>query len=126
MGHKKFQRGMTFWGLSFVLGVLAFFLFLLFKLLPPYLSDLKVSTALNGLAQESDVGLKSKLEIIDGLSRRFDIDMVSHIRLERDLTVELRGRTKIIRIRYETVVPMAFNISALLEFDHVAEVRSGE
>ena len=126
MGHKKFQQGMTFWGLSFVLGVLAFSLFLLFKLMPPYLADFNVSTALKGLAQESDVGLKSKIEIIDSLAKRFDINNVSHVTLERDLTVELRGRTKIIRIRYETVVPLAFNISALLEFDHVAEVKSGE
>ena len=58
MGHKKLQKGMTFWGLSFVLGVLAFFLFLLFKLLPPYLIDLKVSTMvagnrLSGVAQKN-------------------------------------------------------------------------
>lgn len=126
MGHKKLQKGMTFWGLSFVLGVLAFFLFLLFKLLPPYLIDLKVSTALNGLAQESDVGSKSKIEITQSLYKRFDVDDITHVELKRDLTLELRGRTKIIRIRYETVVPMAFNISALLEFEHVAEVKSGE
>lgn len=126
MGHKKLQKGMTFWGLSFVLGVLAFFLFLLFKLLPPYLIDLKVSTALNGLAQESDVGSKSKIEITQSLYKRFNVDDITHVELKRDLTLELRGRTKIIRIRYETVVPMAFNISALLEFEHVAEVKSGE
>lgn len=126
MGHKKLQKGMTFWGLSFVLGVLAFFLFLLFKLLPPYLIDLKVSTALNGLAQESDVGSKSKIEITQSLYKRFDVDDITHVELKRDLTLELRGRTKIIRIRYETVVPMAFNISALLKFEHVAEVKSGE
>ena len=126
MGHKKLQQGMTFWGLASILAALAFFLFLLFKLLPPYLADLKVSTALDGLARQPDAGSMSKGEITASLSKRFDIDDVTHVRLDQDLTIELRGRTKVIRIRYEAVVPMAFNISALLEFDHVAEVISRE
>jgi hypothetical protein len=40
--------------------------------------------------------------------------------------MEARGKAKIIRINYETVVPMAFNISALLTFDHSIEVRGTE
>lgn len=124
MGHMKSQKGMTFWGLSFIVGVLVFFLFLLFKLLPPYLSDMKVSSALAGLAKQPDVGSMSIADIRGSLSKRFDIDDVSHVKLEQDLVVELRGQTKVIRIRYEVVVPMAYNISALLEFDHVEEVIS--
>ena len=124
MGNEKLQRGMTIWGLASLLAILAFFLFLLFKLLPPYLDDLKVSTALKGLAQESDVGSMSRAEIIKSLNKRFDIDDVDFIRFDTDLIIQMRGRTKIIRIRYEAVVPMVFNISALLEFDHVAEARA--
>jgi hypothetical protein len=118
------QRGMTMWGLLFVLGVIAFTLFLVFKLLPPYLSDLKVRAALDSLVRQPDAGAMGKAEIMTALYKRFDIDNVTHVKLETDLSIEARDRNKVIRIRYEAVVPMAYNISALLEFDHAREVRA--
>ncbi len=119
------QRGMTFWGLLFVLGVLAFAIFLLFKLFPPYMNDFKVRSALDSLSHQSDVSTMGKPEIAEALGKRFDIDDVSGVNLGTDLTVEVRGRTKVIRIRYEAVIPMIFNISALLDFDHSKEVPAG-
>ena len=120
------QRGITMWGVLFILGVLAFFLFLLFKLFPPYMTDLKVKSALDSLAKQSDVGSLGKGEISEALSKRFDIDMVEGINLGTALVVETRGRMKVIRIQYEQVIPMAGNISALLEFSHEKQVATGE
>jgi hypothetical protein len=117
---------MTFWGLIFVLSVIAIVVFFIFKLLPPYLADLKVGGALDSLAREAGVGSMTRLEISKSLEKRFDIDDIAHVRLDRDLFIEARGRTKVIRIRYEAVVPIVFNISALLEFDHIKEVRSDD
>ena len=126
MHNHQRQRGMTFWGLSFVLGVLAFSLFLLFKLFPPYMEDFKVKAALDSLARQPDVGSLSRADIASALDKRFDIDNITAVKLAKDLTVEARGRTKVIRIRYENVIPIVANVSVLLEFDHAKEVRSGE
>ncbi len=124
MHSKRQQRGMTFWGLSFVLGILAFFLFILFKLIPPYMEDFKVRGALDSLSRQADVGGMSKGDIAEALRKRFEIDNVDSIKLGTDLTVETRGRAKVIRIRYDNVVPVLGNVSLLLEFDHSKEVRS--
>lgn len=118
------QRGMTMWSLLFVLGVLALVMFLFLKLFAPYKDDFKVRTALDSLVRQPDISSMGKNEIIEALSKRFDIDDISHVKLGTDLTVETKGKLKVIRIKYEAVIPMVYNISALLEFDHVRQVRA--
>lgn len=119
------QHGMTMWTAAFTIFVAVFFLFLFFKLLPPYLEDLKVETAINGLAAEPDAGAMSKAALVSHLGKRFDIDNVTNVGAGQ-LTVETRGGERVLHISYEVVVPMAFNVSALLDFDHASQVASAE
>jgi hypothetical protein len=126
MQHPKRQSGMTMWGMLFVLGTLAFFLFLLFKLLPPYLSDMKIQGALTSLGRQPDAGSMSIPEIREAIRKRLEIDSADNFDLGSSLTVTARGGNKLIRINYESVTPMLFNISALITFDHSVEVRGGE
>lgn len=126
MQSKSRQRGMTFWGMLFVLGVIAVVMFLVFKLFPVYMGDFKVRSALDSLARQQDIASMSKTDIASALEKRFDIDDVRHVDLKRDLTIEPRGRSRVVRIRYEAIVPMVGNISALLEFDHSREVAGSE
>lgn len=125
MTGRTGQRGMTFWGLLFVLGVIAFFTFLTFKLFPPYLQDFKVKAAMDSLTKSPDVGRMSKAEIVEALKRRFEIDDVRNVD-PATITIEARGRTRTLRLHYEQVIPLMFNISALLEFDHTREVAASE
>ena len=120
------QQGMTFWGLVFFLSVLAFALFIGFKLFPPYMEDFKVKAALDGLARQPDIGTMSRADISLSLEKRFDIDNIDAVKLAQDLTVETRGRLKVIRIRYDNIIPIVGNLSILLEFDHIKEVRGSE
>jgi len=127
MQNRKYQSGMTMWGLLFVLGTLAFFLFLGFKLFPPYMTDFKVKSALDSLGQQPDAGTMSVPEIREAIRKRLEIDSADDLfDLNKVLTVEPRGRVKVIRFSYESVVPMAFNVSALLDFDHSIEVRGSD
>lgn len=126
MERRNRQSGMTLWGLLFVLGVLAFFLFLGFRLLPVYLDDFKVRGALESLVKQSDIGSMSRATMVEALRKRFEIDDVRYADPNKHLTVEPRSRTKLIRISYQAVVPMVFNVSALLEFEHTREVRTVE
>lgn len=126
MQNPKRQSGMTMWSLLFVLGTLAFFLFLLFKLLPPYLGDLKVKSALESLGRQPEAGSMSVPEITEAIRKRLEIDSADDFDLSKSLTVTAKGRTKVIRINYESVTPMLYNISALLTFDHSIEVRGTE
>lgn len=117
---------MTMWSLLFVLGTLAFSLFLLFKLLPPYMDDFKVKSALESLGRQPDAGTMAIGEIKEAIRKRLEIDSADNFNLDNSLTVTARGRTKVIRINYESVTPMLLNISALLTFDHSIEVRGPE
>lgn len=68
----------------------------------------------------------SRADIAGALGKRFDIDDITVVKLDKDLTVETQGRLKRVRIRYENIVPVVGNLSLLLEFDHVKETRSSE
>jgi len=126
MRHRKHQRGATFWSLMFFLAVLGFAMFLGFKLVPPYVDDFKVKAAMDSLANQSDIGSLSKAAMAESLRKRFDIESISGIDPVKYLTVEQRPRTRTIRLNYHIVVPLVFNISALLEFEHAREVRGVE
>lgn len=127
MRVKQYQRGMTMWSLSFVVGVFAFAIFLGFKLFPPYMEDFKVRKALDSVAQNSEIGSMSKADISMALAKRFDIDNVDTIDPVRHLFLENRGRNnRLLRISYEAVIPLFSNISLLLEFEHAKEVRGTE
>jgi hypothetical protein len=95
-------------------------------LLPPYLSDMKIRGALTSLGQQSDAGSMSAPEISEALRKRLEIDSADNFDLGSSLSITARGRNKVIRINYESVTPILFNISALLTFDHSVEVRGGE
>lgn len=126
MQSRNTQKGMTFWSLLFVLGTLSFVLFIGFKLFPPYMEDFKVKAALDSLVKQPDVGSLSKAAMADALRKRFEIDNIEYVNPTRDLSLENRGRTRVIRMRYQPVIPVLFNISFLLDFDHTREVRAVE
>jgi hypothetical protein len=127
MQNPKRQAGITMWSMLFVLGTLAFSLFLLFKLLPPYMDDFKIKSALDSLDRQPDVSTMTPPEIKEAIRKRLEIDTADELfDLNKILTVELKGKTKVIHVSYESVVPMAFNISALINFDHSIEVRGAE
>lgn len=122
---RQHQRGMTMWGAAFVAFVGAFFLFLLFKLFPVYMEDFKIRNALEGLAREPEAALMSRPELVERLGRRFVIDRVTAVR-PNQLRVRVQGRATKIGLHYEVVVPLAYNVSALLEFDHEREIRAAQ
>jgi hypothetical protein len=119
------QRGITMWGLLFVLGVIGFVVFVTFKLYPLYYADFRVRAALDSLARQPDIGNLSKEDIIVALDKRFDIDSVKHVDPRKDLVVAKRGQMRVLRMKYEAIEPLFYNISFLLEFDHQREVRGG-
>lgn len=121
MHGKRAQAGMTMWSATFVIAVVVFFMFLGFKLLPVYLEDMKVTSAIDSVARDPNVGSMSRADIITVLDKRFDIDNVTTVKPAQNVFLENRGKTRVLRITYEAVVPLFYNISALLEFNHVRE-----
>ncbi len=126
MRSKKYQRGMTIWSASFVFGVFAFLIFIAFKVFLPYMEYFKVVKALDSVARTADFASMSKADITTALARRFDIDNVDTVDPAKSLFLENRGRNRLVRISYEVVTPLFYNVSLLLEFEHAKEVRGTE
>lgn len=122
MNIRSLERGATMWSMITIAVLVVLFALLLMKIIPPYLSDLKIKSALDSIARQGQSSSMSNREILIALEKRFDIDSVTHVNVREDVTIERRGRAKVIVIEYEALVPLIFNISALLEFNHSAEV----
>jgi len=120
---KSKQNGMTFWGLMMVAAVFAFFVLLFFKLFPSYMEHAKVKTALENISRQPGTSDMEKAQIKSAFERRFDIEDVSNIDLNKNLFVEKKPGSMTIRIAYERRVPIAYNVSALIEFDDSVQVN---
>lgn len=123
LNHAK-QRGITVWGLMFLAAVFAFFLLLFFKLLPSYIDHGKVKTALENISRQPDTGGWERNEIKAALQRRFDIDDVHTVDLNKHLFVEKKPGVTIIRVTYEVRVPLAYNVTALVDFNDSIQVKA--
>jgi hypothetical protein len=117
------QNGMTFWGLMVVAAVFVFFVLLFFKLFPSYMEHAKVKTALENISRQPGTSDMEKTQIKAAFERRFDIEDVSNIDLNKNLFVEKKPGSMTIRIAYERKVPIAYNVSALIEFDDSVQVN---
>ena len=119
------QRGMTMWGMAMVIALIVFFTLLGLKLFPPYLDNFKINNALQNVGKQPGVGSMSQEEIMESLRKRLEIENVDGtLDLRKTLKVEARGRGgKAIRVVYQVQVPLAYNITALLDFDNSVEVR---
>lgn len=125
MDYRK-QIGMTMWGMAMVTIMVVFFLLLVLKLLPPYLGNMKVKTALENTLRQGNAAALSKEELAGMLQKRLDIEDVQGVDLSKDLKIETQNRVKTIRVAYEVRIPLAYNLSALLEFDNRVQVKAVE
>jgi hypothetical protein len=126
MKFRSRQSGATIWQMVSIGFLVVIFALLLMKLLPPYLSDLKISGALSSLKKQAAAGPMSRKEILIALEKRFDIDDVKNVDLRQDVIIEKRGRVATVSIDYEVQVPLMFNISALMEFNHSVQVDASD
>ena len=123
MQAKSNQSGMTFWGLLVVAALFGFFVIMTFKLLPPYLEYGKVKTAIENVANQPDAGTMSLIDFKNAMDKRFDIDDVNDIDTSKVLSIEKKPGATTFRIVYEKRVPLAYNVTALINFDHSVQVN---
>ncbi len=125
MHYRHKQSGVTFWGFAMVAFLIVFFTLLTLKLVPPYIEHAKVKTSLLNVIKQPNAPNMTKVEIVDALQRQFDVNDISRANLKSDLTItkSADGRGTKLRIAYEVRIPLAYNISALLNFDENAEAR---
>ena len=119
----KKQSGWTFWSALGILIVLATLALLFMRLFPPYMDNLKIQEALDTLVDDARVTSMTRGDIIRELDNILYIDYAHEVvDLKESLTIEKTKQDMIISIDYEVVVPLVYNISALLNFQNQADV----
>ncbi len=117
------QRGWTMWGLLAVVALIAFFSLLFMKLFPPFLDNLKIREAMQTVGEEPGVTTWTKSQIVRKLDEILYIDFADKVvNLKRTLIIEKTKSEMIMRVDYEVVVPMAYNVSALIDFKNSVAV----
>jgi hypothetical protein len=116
------QQGLTMWGISLIILIGVFFLFLFFKLFPAYLEDAQVSSAISSFAASPDSANLAPSQAVENIQKRFDIDSVRNVSA-RDIKVIPEGSGYAVEVAYEVEVEMFGNVTVLLDFDHRATIR---
>lgn len=117
------QSGASMWGLIGGSALVILFAMITMKLVPAYLDNNKVASALDSLAETPGAAQMSRRQVLDKIDNTLYIDMASDLLdLNEALTITKTKNTKVFSIDYERVIPMAYNISALLDFENSVEV----
>jgi Tfp pilus assembly major pilin PilA len=115
------QQGMTLIGMVIVAFIAGIFVLAGIRLVPVYLENMKVNSALTAMKKDLDGSNAGPGQIRTSLERRFDIDSVTVIRA-RDVTVERTPNGHMVRAAYEGRTPFIANIYFVVDFDKSVEV----
>ena len=119
----KTQRGWTFWSLLGVGFLIVVGALLFMKLMPVYLDNYKLEEAMASIAEDPRAPDWNKRQIVQEMTNILYIDYGHDIvDLNKALTLAKENEHKYIRVEYEVVVPLAFNLSALVDFDNQVEI----
>lgn len=115
MQHR--QRGMTMLGIIVVIVVVGAWVYAGIRLAPKYLEYMRVASTLEKVRDEYDSNPGStEFMLRKAVERHFDIEMVEVITAD-DIDIKKEGGTFTMRAAYEDTVPLAGNVSFLVEFD---------
>lgn len=114
-GYK--QSGMTFIGLVLIIAAIIFVATIGIKLYPPYVEFLTIKKAITRIANDPSFAEMSPKQIQESFDKSAAIDSVRAIS-SNDLTIAKgNGGKPVVSVEYQVVVPLAGNISALLDFN---------
>jgi len=120
MRSMKRQQGVTAIGWLIILGLIGFFVLLTLKMVPSYLEYYKIVSTLESL--ESESGMSSPRDISNLIERRFDISFVNTIS-HRDVRIQSAGQFYRVTAKYNSIVPLFYNVSVLMAFEKQVMVR---
>jgi hypothetical protein len=118
------QKGLTFITMMLILGLIAFFTLLAFKIGPLYLNHNKIATAITDVKNISNVENLSKHEVRMSLAKRLNMNYVDKIKID-DFDITKRVNYISVELNYERVEKILGNLSVLVEFNESVEAGEG-
>jgi hypothetical protein len=121
--NRSRQRGITMIGWLFLLTPMAIVFYAGIRIAPIYLNYMKVVKAVDDVAKEAgDASSTSAKQIQISLEKRLDIESIDFPDL-KDFVIKRDNAVWMIQAKYEDVAPLFANVSLLLQFDKVAEIK---
>ena len=121
MNRWHHQKGMTAIGWLLVLGLIAFFTLITLRLVPAYLEFAKVTSVLESLQNEPGITRKTRGEIIQMITKRFDVNDVYQVDAKQVKIKKEKG-VLTVSINYERREHLVGNVDVVTTFDKQVEV----
>lgn len=115
MQNLQKQKGMTAIGWLIVLGIIAFAVLTVLRLLPMFMEYSKVTSVMESLANEPGLANKTKSEIVNLIDKRFDINAVTTVTARQAVITKEDGLVKI-KMEYERRENFIGNIDVVGKF----------
>jgi len=110
------QKGMTFLGFVIVLVIALALLLAAIKIVPNYIEFFSVKKVLTSLSDKPNFNSMTRADIIKSFDKSASTNYITIVN-GRDLIVSSNASGgRVISVEYEVVEPLAFNLSALMDF----------
>lgn len=114
-GLKK-QNGMTFLGFVIIAALALCIVFAGIAVVPAYIEFFSVKKIIQRIGNEGSLDSKSKKEIIEEFNKNANTGYVTVVSgNDLQITKDESGK-QVVTIEYKVVKPLAFNLSALMDF----------
>ncbi|SFF55273.1 protein of unknown function [Fontimonas thermophila] len=115
MHTRNRQRGLGWFGLLFVLAVVAFVAIVVVKCLPIYLNQMKIASSINKVAADPGNGQAEIGELRKDLQRYWDIEDIKYLE-PRDVKIKRTQSGRFLSYEYEAREHLFYNISIVISF----------
>lgn len=115
MRMRSRQRGLGWFGLLFILGVIAFTAIVVMKCLPIYLNQMKIASSINKVATDPENGRAEPNALRKGLQRYWDIEDIKYLE-PVDVKIKRTQDGRYLSYEYEARERLFYNISIVIEF----------
>lgn len=112
------QRGASLWSTLFVIAVIAFVALVTVKVVPIYLNQMKVATAVREVAQDPHISPSADPQVIyDSLQRHWDIDDIEDIKPKDIAITRDDNGQQTLSYDYEARRHLFYNIYIVVHFE---------
>lgn len=110
------QKGMTFIGFLIMAVIALSLLLAAIKIIPNYIEFFSVKKTLTSVSNQPNFNKMTNTEVMKAFDKSANVNYITVIN-GRDLIISTGANgEKVISAQYEVVEPLAFNLSALMDF----------
>ncbi len=111
------ERGASLWSALVCVIMVGFWVFVAFKIWPPYMNNWQIEKALGSVARRPGAQAMGRSQLRQAVRRVFSVGYISHVAVRKDLHFERTAQgARVMVFRYDARVPIMYNITADIRF----------